>query len=126
LGSGYGGGLGAGGIGSLSTNIANLARKYPVGENGKFGVKGSGNSRVVFSQKPEDTAREFFSKLGAGGRVEKLASGKGLVAKFPDGSRVNLRLKSKTGSPAVDISNKGTKSMTYKIHFEFNKEKEHK
>lgn len=118
LGAGYGGGLGSSSLGSLGANISSLAKKYPLSSSGKFGTKGTGNSRVIESSNPAATAKEFFSKLGSGGRVSKLSNGKGEVAKFPDGSRVNFRPKSGSGSPAVDISISGPKGTHYKIHFE--------
>ena len=118
MGAGYGGGLGSSGAPSLGANIANLAKKYPLGASGKFGTKGSGNSRVIQSENPKKTALEFFKKLGSGGRVSKLQNGKGSVAKFADGSRVNFRPKSGSGGPAVDVSIAGPRGTHYKIHFE--------
>jgi len=117
MGAGYGGGNGSSSVGSLGANIKQLSKKYPLSGGGKFGEPGTGNSRVVVSTNPQSTAKEFFEKLGLGGKISPLANGKGIVAKFPDGSRVNFRPKSTSGGPAVDISTSGVSGNQYKIHF---------
>lgn len=102
----------------LSSNIKNLAEKYPQDAKGKFGTPGSGKSQNVKSKDPLATGQEFFNKLSVGGKIKDLANGKGKIATFPDKSTVVFRpVSTSDGSPAMSIIVKGPSGLDYKIHF---------
>ena len=76
MGGGTGGGYSTS-PSDLSTNIQNLAAKYPLNSQGKFGKPGIGKSQHVASNNPLATGNEFFQKLSVGGKIKDLANGKG-------------------------------------------------
>lgn len=104
---------------NLSSNIQDLAAKYPLNSEGKFGKPGQGNNvQQVASSNPIATGNNFFDKLSTGGKVKDLKNGKGKMATFPDASTVVFRpVSSSDGSPALDIVIKGPSGLDYKIHF---------
>jgi len=121
MGAGHGGGYsespssGA----AFRENIKDLAKKFPLDHDGRFGKPGRGRAQVVVSGDPAATAKEFYKKLGAGGREQILPNGKGGITWFDDGSRVVYRpVSSSDGSPAVDITITGSDGDQYKIHFQ--------
>jgi hypothetical protein len=87
----------------LARNVDRLAKKYRLTPGGRFGEKGD-NSRIIRSENPNETAREFWKALSKGGRVRSLPNGKGEGAFFDDGSHVVIRpITSTENSPAVSI-----------------------
>jgi hypothetical protein len=70
-------------------------------------VDGSGagakNARVVESDDPAATAKEFWNALSKGGRPAPLPNGRGDRVYFGDGSRIIRRPRSSDGSPAIEI-----------------------
>jgi hypothetical protein len=125
MGAGSGGGLDSLGP-SLQANMDNFASKYGLNpHSGLFGVKGKGSARVITSESPDKTAKEFFKDLSSGGKTTKKLGGshpnsKGhKVTVFIDGSSLYYRPVSKSGSPSVSIKTPGAQGKNYKIHFEF-------
>lgn len=119
MGGGLGGSIGSS-RGILSENIKALSSEHPLNSGGRFGRRGQGRTQVVKVPDPQATARHFFLKLGKGGVKSTLSNGKGEVIRFDDGSRVVFRPQSKSGGPAIDITNTATGN-NYKIHFESTK-----
>ena len=116
MGAGSGGGPSIKGP-SLQANIARLQHKFTFSNKaGKFGVSGSGRARVIVSENPKATARQFFESLSIGSVKTKGAGWE--LGKFSDGSAVFFRPISKSGGPAVNIKVKGSKPIRYKVHFE--------
>jgi hypothetical protein len=118
MGGGTGGGYSTN-PSNLSSNIQDLAAKYPLNSEGKFGTPGKGDDvQHVTSSDPIATGSNFFEKLSTGGKVKDLKNGKGKMATFPDTSTVVFRpVSSSDGSPAMDIVVKGPSGLDYKIHF---------
>jgi hypothetical protein len=104
----------------LLHNIAGLAERYPMTPGGRFGKRGR-NTRVIESDDPAATAREFWRALSKGGRQVPLPNGKGDRAMFDDDSLVVHRVRTGTpGSPAIEIviATPGNGLPAYqKIHF---------
>ena len=104
----------------LARNVDRLAQDYRLTPGGRFGEKGD-NSRVITSENPNATAREFWKALSKGGRVRSLPNGKGEGAFFDDGSHVVFRpITSTENSPAISIRimTKGRGiAANQKIHF---------
>ena len=96
------------------------SKKYPVTQNGYFGQPGKNSGiRVIYSASPIETAENFYLQISKGGHEVPLANGRGKQTIFSDGSRVVIRLYSKSGSPAVEIHIiKSGDIKTQKIHFE--------
>jgi hypothetical protein len=104
MGSHSGGGYAAppSGVEVLMDNIDRLAKRFPMATGGRFGRKGK-NARVVESDDPAGTARDFWNALSKGGRPAPLPDGRGDRVYFEDGSRVIHRPISSDGSPAIEI-----------------------
>ena len=69
MGGGTGGGYSSQSS-NLSSNIKDLATKYPLNSEGKFGKPGVGKStQQVPSKDPLATGKEFFKKLSVGGKT---------------------------------------------------------
>jgi len=122
MGGALGGGFSSSG-GTFHGNLNNLARLNNVNLSSgeQFGYLGSGrNVRVIEAVDPESAAKDFFEKMRTGGQVTTLGSMnseiKGFRVDFKDGSTVVLRLKSKSGGPAISLNDK--KNINFKIHFE--------
>jgi len=101
---------------SLDSNIRQLARKYPLDSNGRFGVRDRG-AQVLRSSTPLQTAKDFFTALGRGGKLQALEGGRVLIYKFPNGHQVVFRESSSDGSPAIQIILGRRNASSYKIHF---------
>ncbi len=102
---------------TLHSNIQSKKNKYGFSAKAnKFGVTGHGKSRTIVSDNPDETAKQFFKDLGAGGEVSEKQGG--YISIFKDGSTVFYRPTSSSGSPAVNIKLKGANGIRYKIHFE--------
>lgn len=107
---------------SLSDNLPELTKKYPLSEGGYFGRASNrtSNNRVrqIVSQNPIKTASDFYKHATAGAVSEKsIPSGK--TSFLRDGTVITLRkISSSDGYPAVDIKimTPGTVK-THKIHF---------
>ena len=112
---------------SLRENLSNLSSNPLFVRNGNhFGVAGKGGASVttIKSNNPLETAREFFDKIGHGGRFmvdPKTGSYTFNRVQLKDGTIINYRVYSKSGSPAVDINVDGSNDncglRTHKIHF---------
>lgn len=107
---------------SLSDNLPELTRKYPLSENGYFGSASNrtSNSRVrqIASRNPLKTASDFYRHATTGAVSEKIIPS-GKTSFLRDGTVITLRkISSSDGSPAVDIKimTSGTVK-THKIHF---------
>ncbi len=109
-----------GGRSRVDVNADKMSKRYPVTQNGYFGQLGKNSGvRVIYSTSPIWTAKHFYLQISAGGHEVTLSNGRGKQAIFPDGSRVIIRLYSKSGSPAVEIRIiKSGHIKTQKIHFE--------
>jgi hypothetical protein len=122
MGGAIGGGFASSG-GSFHENLKMLARLHQVnlaaGEN--FGLPGKGRKvRVIEANDPEAAAREFFDRMKVGGEPQPLGGSNTtndrIRVTFKDGSTVVLRLKSKSGGPAISLNDK--QGTNFKIHFE--------
>lgn len=115
------GNVGGGGY-SLGANtfeslLAGLQRKYKASANGNFGVKGTGNVRVLEVTNPDRAANDFFTTFSAGGRVSELSGGKGYRVVFDRSTKfVVYRPTSKSGGPVIEIFDAHIRLQ--KIHFE--------
>lgn len=125
MGAGSGGGLNNLGP-SLQANMDKFANKYGLNSHsGLFGVKGDGSARVIITESPAETAKEFFKDLSSGGKTTKKLGGSDPSSKghrvtvFIDGSSLYYRPVSKSGSPSVNLQTPGPRGKNYKIHFEF-------
>jgi hypothetical protein len=104
--------------GTLSQNLEKLSNQFPSDGQGRLGTKGRNKARVIATDNPAKTAENLYSALKKGGKESQLPNGKGRLTLFPDGSRVIHRpVSSSDGSPVVEISIKGPKWSSYKIHF---------
>jgi hypothetical protein len=116
MGGASGGGYVSSGL--LAKNIANLAKKYPLGPDGKFGKPGATTAQVIESSNPIETAKEFYEQLSLGSElISPLASGLGEQASLGNRQFIVYRPSSKTGGPAISIRSKGRPGVDYKIHF---------
>ncbi len=109
-----------GGRSSIDDNADKMSKQYPVTQKGYFGQPGKNSGiRVIYSTSPIETAKNFYSQISKGGHEIPLTNGRGKQTIFSDGSRVVMRLYSKSGSPAVEIRIiKPENIKTQKIHFE--------
>jgi len=118
MGGGSGGGRSQPAVG-LAQNVEMLGSSFGRSPDGYLGKPGNSHRvRVIVTQEPEKLATSLFNKLSVGSddRV-RTKDGKGIMAVFSDGSRVLLRLASKSGSPVINL-NFGPDRAPYKIHFE--------
>lgn len=89
----------------VGDNFRRLGDDYPVSPSGYLG-NGPRNNKVTqhMSPRPAASARDVFRKLSKGGSMVPMNNGKGWTTRFPDGSRVVLRLSSSSdGTPTIDI-----------------------
>ena len=106
---------------TIGENISDVSKNYNFSK-GYFGENsphGKEPTRNISSDDALKTAKDFYHKASAGGEETQMNNGKGVTAKFPDGSRVSFReTSSSDGSPAVEvtITHPGT-AKTQKIHF---------
>lgn len=112
---------------SLRDNLPRLGDSPLFQRNGNhFGQTGKNGAAVttIKSDNPLETAQEFFDKIGYGGMFlmdKKIGETNFNRVLLRDGTIINFRVYSKSGSPAVDINidnssdNCGLRS--HKIHF---------
>lgn len=111
-------------INSVDNNIYYTNKEYRLSSSGYFGRKGKKGSaswiRQIYTKNPEIEAEKFYDLLSSGGKEKPLANGHGFISTMPDGSKITMRIKTSSGSPAVDLNlegfHKGVKSHQ-KIHF---------
>ena len=110
---------------SIGENLANLRRNYDY-EGGYFGEQSPGHDvdkRIIASNDPLATARDFYDTGAYGGIERELDNGKGVRTDMADGTTFTFRKVSGSPdrSPAVNISiRKSTDTgsvETQKIHF---------
>lgn len=89
--------------------------------DGHFGTKNSNSNNVYVIERdnPIEAAKTFYDKIGYGGKFME-GGGENRVQML-DGTIINFRISSKSGSPAVDINvkyrNEKGKLKTHKLHF---------
>lgn len=101
---------------NLDENIKRLSATHQTSRNGRFGIRSNGKVRVVSSPDPNKTAQTFFKTLSQGASITSMLNGKGVIARFSDGSFVSYRANSTSGGPAIYIQT-NSPSLGYKIHF---------
>ena len=107
---------------SISDNVKTAASSYKY-QKGYFGEPGTGNRvRVIYSDNPASTGKDFYDKLAFGGVEKDLSNGKGKITYMADGSIITFRPTTKSDNyPGVDINiSKSTSSgelKKQKIHF---------
>lgn len=109
---------------SIDENLSELKDKYSF-EDGYFGEQSPGHSedkRIIASDNPLETARDFYDTGAYGGIESKLENGKGVRTDMADGTTFTFREVSESdGTPAVDISVRRRTSSggveKQKIHF---------
>lgn len=112
---------------SLRENFSSLGNNPLFARNGNhFGIAGKSGASVttIKSDNPLKTAQEFFDKIGNGGQFmidSRTNSYTFNRVQLKDGTIINYRVYSKSGSPVVDInvdsSNDNCGLRTHKIHF---------
>lgn len=107
---------------SIGQNLLAMKGSYRF-KNGYFGIndgKSNNKVRTITTDKPEETARDFFNRISYGG-VNVSKNGV-LMTRTHDGTIITFRIKtSSNGSPAVDInidnSTRTAGIKRQKIHF---------
>ncbi len=112
---------------SLRDNLSSLEYNPLFQRNGNhFGQANKSGATVttIKSDNPLKTAQEFFDKIGQGGMFlsdKKMSEITYNRVRLKDGTIINFRVYSKSGSPTVDINidQSGDKCglRTHKIHF---------
>jgi len=115
MGTGYHGGFGKT---NIDDNAELIKNKYPFTKSGYFGKKGK-NARIIYTDTPIKTSKDFYDKLSKGGTKQRLSNGKGTLTLLDDYTVITYRIKTSTkGSPAVDIHIIGNSQIkSQKIHF---------
>lgn len=110
--------------GQFKKNVDKVTGRFPLNDQGRFGVKGASkdpNIRRIHSASPARDARHFYDTLGEGGVTSKMKNGKGWIRRFQDGTHISYRpTKSSDGTPVIEITvtSPGSKLAPYqKIHF---------
>lgn len=108
---------------AITENVSSVAKDY-LYHDGYFGVRGNGKQvRIIYSDDPAFTGKDFYDKIAYGGIEKDLENGKGKITKMADGTVITFRPTTKSDdNPGVDInieysSNHG-KLKKQKIHFE--------
>jgi hypothetical protein len=109
---------------SLSDNLPDVTKSYPLSKEGHFGSSHNRNPRVreIFSDDPDKAAKDFYDKIGLGGEYKQIwPSGQEMI-RLKDGTIiVYCPITSSPGSPAVVISIKKSTDNGHikdqKIHF---------
>lgn len=103
---------------SIGVNAKSMENDYKTTSGGYFGIKGK-NTRIISSSDPIATSKDFYSRLGRGGKTSTLPNGKGTKTVLGDGTVIVHRIITSTkGSPAVEISVSGSPHIkNQKIHF---------
>lgn len=123
MGSAKGGVLAIRAGNTLEENLKELLKHFPVGEDGYFGVKGTGRYNYIrdyFTDNPAKTAFEFQAYLSQNPSVMRVIPGKGFQWTMRDGGVVVYRRisSSKDHSPVVEMSCVGLPGVKdQKIHF---------
>lgn len=108
---------------SVGENIESVSSKYHYHE-GRFGVRGSKKNKVrhIASEKPLETAKDFYDKLAYGGKEDIYEKEKMKITRMADGTVITYRETSTSdGTPVVEINidNSGNCGgvKSQKIHF---------
>jgi len=107
---------------STDRAINALQKEFPLDRNGYFGEPGTSKTeknRQIISEDPDSSFQRFSKGWTRGAKVDssvKLTDGTSYL--HPDGTRVNVRPTSASGSPAVDIKSSNPRVKNQKIHFE--------
>lgn len=122
---------GASSFHGVCDNLDMLAGAFPLRE-GYFGRATRPNNsrvRIIESESPLETAREFYTSISYGGIEESLPGSAGVRSTMADGTIITFREAScSDGSPAIDINVKesvdtgGIKRQ--KIHFTSSRQEE--
>lgn len=117
--------MGAGLYSNAGASAKSIKSNFGLTEGGLIGEPGKNSGvRVVKSDNPMQTAKDLFDMITAdatsiGDFVNKYGETIGTVAYFDDGSRIDIRFTSKSGSPACDINITHFEGIaSQKIHFE--------
>lgn len=110
---------------SVSENIPNVSKSYNY-SNGYFGQPTNPKNtfvRIIESDDPTATGKDFYDKIAHGAIVESLKNGKGEKASMQDGTVITFRPTTKSDSnPGVEINISGSSNhdglKSQKIHFE--------
>jgi hypothetical protein len=104
---------------TLSDNLTNLAKTYPLSSNGYFGKKGRGKARVIESDNPLKTAWNFAQTASYNSMNTTTISGKGIIWTMKGGGRVVFRYYSSSdGTPVVELRVNNINNLPdQKIHF---------
>jgi len=112
----------SGGRSSVDAALDHLKSDYPLNSKGYFGEigrSGSEDKRQIKSTDPLATFHEIGNALIVGAkRDDGVVVKNGVSFLHPDGTRINLRQPSSSGSPAIDITSNNAKLATQRIHFE--------
>ncbi len=110
---------------SISENIPIVSKDYSY-SSGYFGKATNPKNtfvRIIESDDPAATGKDFYDKIAHGAIVEKLDNGKGEIASLQDGTIITFRPTTKSDTnPGIQINisqssdDGGLKSQ--KIHFE--------
>lgn len=112
----------------IKNNVSKVTNSYKY-KNGYFGDEGSGNRvRIIYSDDPASTGKDFYDKLSYGGIEKSLPKGNGKITYMADGSIITFRPTTKSDdNPGVDINiSKSSDSgglKKQKIHFEMEDDK---
>ncbi|MBR2801374.1 MAG: hypothetical protein IKE21_02115 [Erysipelotrichaceae bacterium] len=108
---------------AITENIPEVASSYPYKE-GYFGEPGTSSKvRVILSNDPAATGKDFYDKIAHGGIEQAMPNGKGFVTKMSDGTIISFRPTTKSdNNPGVDINIEKSADhgslKQQKIHFE--------
>lgn len=115
--------------GTVEENAFRMRKKYPLTEKGLFGEKGKGKTqgkgnkkeykRVIQCDNQYKTAKDFYLKIGKGGKEKFLSNGHGKSKVLKDKTIIIYRKKTSTpNSPAVSLNiQKESVIKNQKIHF---------
>ncbi|MCM1194643.1 MAG: hypothetical protein NC332_01775 [Firmicutes bacterium] len=109
-----------GGKTTVESNAQRMSGKYPLTQHGYFGSPGKNSGvRVIYSRNPIETAKDFYTNISVGGKIDILNGGKLKICRLSDGTIITYREVSKSKSPAVDINISAPQNIKeQKIHFE--------
>jgi hypothetical protein len=73
---------------SLSDNLPDVTKSYPLSKEGHFGSSHNRNPRIreIFSDDPDKAAKDFYDKIGLGGEYLKFDSNGLEIVKMKDGT----------------------------------------
>lgn len=107
---------------TLADNLNHMSKQFPITNNGYFGRKGKGKTRIIDCEDAIKTSKHFYEMISRGGNHEEFLNQKGVIVcrtTLIDGSRIVYRqITSTEGSPAVEITaRKPGIIKNQKIHF---------